>query len=578
MKLRTSYFNAGLLRKNLTRFAPLWGIYLVMGVLISQFLGMSMGDYFSSRQKAAEYASFICQILPGMAAINICYAALSAWLLFGDLHVTRMCYSLHAMPLRREGWFLTHTVSGLLFSLVPNAIVTVVMLFHSGPFFYMPLLWLLGSTLQFLCFFGIAVLSMHLTGQRTAAVGMYLLINFGPYLIYWLVQQLLGQFWNGVILSEESFASLCPMYHLVQMYVESGYAEGAFHEIYSLNPRLVGFGPAFLWAGFGLAALVAALLLYRRRHLESAGEFIAFRPVAPVVLVIYAVSVGTVLWSIFDSNFVVLLLGLAIGFFTGRMMLQRTLKVLSKRNFLGYVILSGCVLLVIGLAILDPMGITRWVPQAGQVEAVWVGENRYHQGSRFEDPEDIEAICQIHAWAVENTEADDLEYGIITEYGYVSSTGFHVTYRLQDGTTRERIYSIPVESEAGALLRSIHSQPEYIFGGYASTAEELLQVTQDLSVHFYSWEKDEMNYQEPVYLNRSQRESLIRALEQDWEQGNLVQLWEYRRGEESQCMLEFQLRLSGQDTHYLNLEIYPSAANTLAWLKENGYLPQEEAG
>ena len=34
MKLRTSYFNPGVLRKDLTRFAPLWGLYTVFMLLV----------------------------------------------------------------------------------------------------------------------------------------------------------------------------------------------------------------------------------------------------------------------------------------------------------------------------------------------------------------------------------------------------------------------------------------------------------------------------------------------------------------------------------------------------------------
>ena len=40
---------------------------------------------------------------------------LTAQLLFGDLYHSRLCNALHAMPVTREGWFLTHSAAGLAF-------------------------------------------------------------------------------------------------------------------------------------------------------------------------------------------------------------------------------------------------------------------------------------------------------------------------------------------------------------------------------------------------------------------------------------------------------------------------------
>lgn len=46
-------------------------------------------------------------------------------LLFGDLYNSRMCNALHAMPMRRETLFLTNVVSGLLFSMIPTAVMAL---------------------------------------------------------------------------------------------------------------------------------------------------------------------------------------------------------------------------------------------------------------------------------------------------------------------------------------------------------------------------------------------------------------------------------------------------------------------
>ena len=118
MKLRTSFFNATVLKKDITRFAPLWGLYTVFMLLVVLAI---WGDY----TEPARFAGNADEIMVGMGVVNFIYAGLAALCLFGDLFKQRLCNALHAMPLRREGWFLTHCAAGFLFCLGPNALGAV---------------------------------------------------------------------------------------------------------------------------------------------------------------------------------------------------------------------------------------------------------------------------------------------------------------------------------------------------------------------------------------------------------------------------------------------------------------------
>ena len=109
MKSRTSFFDRTVLKKDITRFAPLWALYLIGGLMIAISSGIS-GDELN-------------EVLGGLGIVSFSYAILVAQLLFGDLFNTRLCNALHAMPLRREGWFFTHVIAGILFSLVPNLLI-----------------------------------------------------------------------------------------------------------------------------------------------------------------------------------------------------------------------------------------------------------------------------------------------------------------------------------------------------------------------------------------------------------------------------------------------------------------------
>ena len=94
MKLKTSFFNPTVFKKNLTRFAPSWILYSLC--LLMGLLGILDGntDYVRSLNAADS--------IQLMAVANFAYALLNAQLLFGDMYNSRLCNALHAMPLRRE--------------------------------------------------------------------------------------------------------------------------------------------------------------------------------------------------------------------------------------------------------------------------------------------------------------------------------------------------------------------------------------------------------------------------------------------------------------------------------------------
>ena len=168
MRSRTSCFNKTVFRKNLLRFAPVWGVYtlcLVMGILLLYTNGGNMKHF--------HFARHMTDLVEIMAMVNLAYAPIVAALLFGDLYNSRMCYMLHAFPLRREAWFVTHVVSGITFSLVPTAVMAVIsfpLLTNSMFEGAVALSWwiFLASNLQFLCFFGMAVFCVMVVGNRFA--------------------------------------------------------------------------------------------------------------------------------------------------------------------------------------------------------------------------------------------------------------------------------------------------------------------------------------------------------------------------------------------------------------------------
>lgn len=449
MKSRISFFDRATFKKDLTRFVPLWALYTV-GMLLIMLTTVS-GSPWSHPVRLLNGS------LAPLALVNLLYGALTAQLLFGDLFQSRLCNALHAMPMTRTARFGGHVCAGLLFALVPNLVVSLLMMPYLGAFWYTALLWLGVMMLQYLFFFGVGVLSVMCTGSRFAMVVVYAIINFLSMVAYWFVEMIYVPMMPGVLADETVFAQLCPVFCLIgsddYFRINFEIAEAYYGRRY-LYEEFAGLGESwsylFLCAGVGIAALVAALLLYRRRKLESAGDFMAVKWLSPVFLVLYTLCAGAFL-AIFGELFgtgsltLFLIAGLVIGFFTGRMLLERTVRVFRKKNFLQLAILTVVMLLSVWAVRVDLFGIVRYVPDDDDVEVV-IYDARNAYDIPLTDEDDIETVCDIHELAVENY--CDRSCGKTHSY-------FHIEYHMKDGRRVLRSYYLCDGSMAELLLRRL---------------------------------------------------------------------------------------------------------------------------
>ena len=455
MKLKTSLVNATVLKKDLTRFAPLWGIYTVLILLYLLLMG-SIGSVGQQLMKNASY------IMMAMAPIHLVYGALSALLLFGDLHKSRICNMLHAMPLRRESWFATHILAGMLFCLLPTVVGGGIAALMLGQYAYGAALWLALMVLEYLFFFGAGCLSMLCTGTGPGAVMVYAIFNSLGGLSVFLVNTFFMPYLKGIKLDQSFFRLLSPVSVLSEsdfLHVQIDHPTGQLTQVSILPEPWIYLGVV---AAIGIVFMGLALLIYRKRHLESAGNLIAFRPAAPVFLVLYTLLVGAVFFLIATLTegilgFFFLVVGLALGFFTGKMMLEKTVNVFRPKNFLGFGIVTAALILLIGLTALDPMDLTRYVPDPGQVTAVTVSPHSTdHYNFKKESyttakEEDIQKIAALHR-AILNAPADTQG----------DTQSLMIQYRLKSGTTLTRFYNVGLSMEEASTLCGFYSTPTMV--------------------------------------------------------------------------------------------------------------------
>lgn len=484
MKLRASFFDKTVFRKDILRFAPLWALYFIGGLLVMMTVTDSDAGYYA--------ASTVGESIGPLAVVNIVYAALVVQLLFGDLYNARLCNALHAMPMRRENWFFTHVLAGLCYSLVPNALGIFFIMFRMQEFWFVAFIWLLGMTLQYLFFFGLGVLCAMCSGNRIAMAALYGIVNFASLLISGFCQLVYVPMMYGVELNTDGFDLFCPVVELAANndFVLWERQQSGTGYVRYFDGFGDGWGYLAILAVLGVVFLAAGLLLYRRRKLECAGDFIAVRPLGPVFSVVFSLCVGAVFGlfgELVDSSYVpYLILGIIVGWFVGRMLLARTVKVFRIKELMSVGAVVAVLFVSIFLVQIDAFGIVRWTPLASQVKSVTIANYKsasysgingyydYYYGNcislEITDPQTVEEVIKAH----EDILARQNEENVNSRYPAV------FVYQLENGKTVCRSYSAPAGGTSYQIINKLLYTPENIMG--CDSWEQLVKNMEMLSI------------------------------------------------------------------------------------------------
>ena len=603
MKSRISFFDRTVFAKDLTRFAPAWILYgivlVILGTITSSRTIFTYGEI--------SVAGQLDGALDAMIIINFLFALLNAQLLFGDLFNTKLTNALHAMPIRRETWFGTHVVSGLVFHFVPSLIFAVVFSFLCGGLWLTAWCWLGAVMLQYLFFFGLAVFACLCVGSRFAQGVVYGLCSFGAWLLYWTIDTIYMPLIPGINITFELLSPFCPIifgFGNQPFSVSIKYWTGMSSKIESQNLVQNAHGWIYLAiiAVIGVILLILALQFYRRRNLEVAGDFIAVSWLKPVFLICYTLSMGVITYYLL-SNFgtistVFLILGLLVGFVSGTMFLERTIKVFHKRMLTGLTVFAVFILGTMGLTVLDPMGLQYWVPDVDQIVTAQITLPGYSVGTDLllnlegRDPDTAERITAIHRAALkDNTipvaslyDPDDPSSNYETWNGndwyyigsaYHNSEGYQISfsYQIRGGIYMDRTYGIAYDCPTAELVADFMNEPEQVL----KLTEKEWKSQLD---RFYIPPMEGTTYLYPSY---AEAEALMNAIIADCEAGTMLQhdCFHTERG----VGLEVRFGDSHKGTaRRFYITVYPEAVNTKAWMEERGlyvlpeeYPPAEEA-
>lgn len=446
MKSRISCCNRTILKKDLLRGAPLWGIYLLIWLAVLP-LTIFSSDWMTGENarelvlEAAVINSTVIAALYGLAA---------ACILFSWMYKARSANFFASLPVRRETMFLTNYVTGLLYCILPNLAVALLIMLSGGAveadLMKDACIWFAMSGLGFVFYYSFAVFCAILVGHLVALPLLYGVLNFTAVVVEAIVVSLLHLFVYGLpSLNDLKLQWLSPLFDVL----EEGRINVEYARINDLyqSVGVSGWGYLLALAGVGVVFFLLAFALYRCRRMEAAGDVIAVRTLRPVFLYCFTAGCSLVIgWLLaalilgnrerasFLTVVICMIFGAALGFFAGQMMLRKTLRVFGKGDWKRYGLVCCAVVAVMLSCRLDLFGYSRYVPEAEQVERVSVSWNEQGMVS---DPQLAEQVTRFHQQLVERRQEVEGWNG--------EGVGAYLNYELKNGRTVSRSYVIPLK-------------------------------------------------------------------------------------------------------------------------------------
>ena len=443
MRSRTSYFNATLFCKTVTRFWPLWFFYLAVW-FVSMPLVLYSNLNWGGTVRAMQ--SSICQNASTFgiifSLISACVAAMAVW---SFMYSARSTSAMACLPVKREGVFLSISLGGIAPLLAVNALIFLLSLGVQAIFGVVDVSllaqWFCAVSLELVFYYGFALLCAQLTGNLAVLPVLYLVLNFTAYVLERVISSVLSDFVYGAsggVYSEVVLALSPVLYMGTHFNTQSvrAYTVNEYYEV--VGYYLEGWGTLIAYAAVGLALAALALWLYRRRRMESAGDVVAVNILKPVFKYCMtfgcAVCIGTMLYELtFDGGYaissllfgmtyggkplgqwpalvlliILMFIGAFIGYFASEMLIHKSFRVWRGRwTGLG---VSALVIAALLLSVeLDLFGYERNIPNPSNVESVYVSTSSYYYYGRTSDggatlcePENIAAAVQLHRGVVE---------------------------------------------------------------------------------------------------------------------------------------------------------------------------------
>lgn len=513
--------------------------------------------------------------LPMISAIMM-GALFSGITSFSYLHSKSQMDFYHSLPVRRETWFAATYIGSFIQVVVPYLIGYGVMVLFgvmkkvSSPEIFNQ--WLLSNGIMILFFllvYSITIFAMILTGKFVVAMFGVVALTFGGTLISALKIYIMVQNFE-TFLGEE-------YYHGIMgniLFGKAGWfspviAYGKIMELYLDKESITK--PIMIIAACTILISVFALMLYRKRASEGAGNAIAFPRLKPVLKVVVAVMAGLFFGVIMGSQnrsqgmnagwlFGVGILATVLACAVMEFIYHGDIRLIFKKK-ISLVISVISVVAILAATKYDVFGYDTYLPDKDKIEAMAVDSyrvrDRWLRTDRTKEKTYIEYLESLR------TEEFDVIYELagngVEQLGveHQQLETINIAYYLKSGKKVYRTYQVEPDKFM-ECMGEIMEDEEYrgkLFGFDELQSEKMKKI------EFYNFKH------EPTIcdLSPEKKDKLIEAYKHDalkqpistFENGNAI----------GDLIFEYDTENSEFYSGYL----YDSFTETIALLKEYGY-------
>ena len=587
MKLKafySKYFSLPLIMENFKRF---WAI----GVI--GFLVYFLSGAFPLLMSYDDMSVYMVENIfknhnVGYMAAHLFLAIASAVATFKYLQTTGSVSVMHSMPFSRKTLYISSYLSGLKLAYVPAFLNGVVLLLLKTPVYKTVrvggasveidiftfsdiFLWMLEAFVIIAFLYSIAVFA----GIVTGSVVMHVLTAGGfNFLLGALFMTFLAYF---------------------QIYA-FGFTSSTY--INELAMRLSAYTYVFEHGGsFGLKACVLYLLaalviatatyfIYKRRPLERATDSTVFKFMEYFIAVLIAFFSSSLVGLVFyenDYGYGGYILGGALGFIVGQMIVKKTMKIFNMESLRAFVIFVAIMAFILIGFRTDLFGYEKNIPQPEKVVSVEIESYSLNFGqypTKFESSDNIQSVIDFHKTIVAGK----------TEYRNFFGNGLNIklNYVLDGGRRLERQYYLPYSafSESPDFKKFIESE-EADQRTEKLRALDLASTQIDFGGIFNNQESLSLYYSDDVYYNNLKR-GILEALALDTAEMTVEEILSnnvsFLRIE---VMNREKLETEGKEKEYnayvpayeqsdytytnYSFAVTRYYEHTINWLKKNGY-------
>lgn len=481
MPSERTFFNKAVYKRTLSRFWILGAAYAVALC----FLTIMCGRFFynSEAAEAAEYVSY--SILTNLTRREIVAAAIAAVVMAIAVYAwmfrkTSAAY-IAALPVTREALLISGMLAALTILILPCIIAMLVSLLlygGAGPVYVSSLLCsTAAAVLMNIAFFGLASFCTVFTGNAAVLPALYAATLYGFVGIEAVIRYIAEFLLFGVRGTGWELAVLSPVYYFSNYYVGS-------------CSQMLPLSATYAAAGVILAGI--AVIFFRHRRMEAAGEVVAVPVLRPIFRwgLAAAGSLGMAvltLKTVFGVGsyaagnggtpgkvailLLAMLFGAAVGWFGAEALMRKTLRVFDRHwKGLGVFCALLCSLVIGGE--FDVFGVERYQPDADEIGyAAVYGWGEYDE-TRIMQPENLEALLSLQKDIIANKKAYENQNGINTfplTIEYYGTDGKLLARRVYTYATDEYIpyvtggnYNVGFLTENDAISRNVRQYEELL--------------------------------------------------------------------------------------------------------------------